>query len=316
MTLQESTAGNDQVDSLKRRLGEISQLMVGQMPVLRVNSNEFDECLERTLSRRHTIGSSMAGNSFNGSIQSISSKGMRSSSSSAFPGGEETDRRRHFSSQFFKQLELNTPFRFLPLIARIRARHERRWIEIEERYGVGNLLIYLHAKTGISMLTWGLVLVSGATLALDFLFLHFAPLFSYLVGLCFPLLQTQKLLVAAATSSITTAAAEKTQMTGKSNLLFWLRYWTIFSSIQFLDQYLPFRLHQRLPLFPILKSVFYIWLYHPGTRGANIIYQRFLDPLPDPPGSPEEVKSALLLNNLTDHGARSSFILRGHHHKD
>jgi hypothetical protein len=58
----------------------------------------------------------------------------------------------------------------------------------------------------------------------------------------------------------------------------WATYWTVFSSFcvlewLFLDRFLFF-----LPLFPELKVATVVWLWHPATRGAAVVWRSLAAP--------------------------------------
>lgn len=58
----------------------------------------------------------------------------------------------------------------------------------------------------------------------------------------------------------------------------WLTYWVVFVLITFLDSVFGTVL-SIIPLYNVLKLVFYIYLFYPKSRGATVIYENFLKPL-------------------------------------
>jgi len=58
----------------------------------------------------------------------------------------------------------------------------------------------------------------------------------------------------------------------------WLTYWVVFILVSFLDALFGSIL-SFIPLYNVLKLVFYIYLFYPKSRGATVIYENFLKPL-------------------------------------
>jgi len=58
----------------------------------------------------------------------------------------------------------------------------------------------------------------------------------------------------------------------------WLTYWVVFVLMTFLDTAFGFVL-SFIPLYHVLKLVFYIYLFYPKSKGATVIYESFLKPL-------------------------------------
>ena len=55
----------------------------------------------------------------------------------------------------------------------------------------------------------------------------------------------------------------------------WLTYWLVFGFIHVLDDFLGIILY-FLPLYNVMKILFYIWLFHPKTEGAMFVYDKIL----------------------------------------
>ena len=57
----------------------------------------------------------------------------------------------------------------------------------------------------------------------------------------------------------------------------WMTYWIIFCSINLLEDTFPF-LPRTVKFFYTIKVMSIIWLYHPKTAGAQVIYSSGLKP--------------------------------------
>lgn len=57
----------------------------------------------------------------------------------------------------------------------------------------------------------------------------------------------------------------------------WMTYWITFCSINLLEDTFPF-LPQSISFFYVVKVLAVIWLYHPKTTGAQVIYSTGLRP--------------------------------------
>jgi len=55
----------------------------------------------------------------------------------------------------------------------------------------------------------------------------------------------------------------------------WLTYWVVFSSFSVFDKPINF-IFSWVPFFALLKIAFYVYLFHPETKGALMIYNKFL----------------------------------------
>ena len=56
---------------------------------------------------------------------------------------------------------------------------------------------------------------------------------------------------------------------------FWLTYWIIYGLVEVIESRLR-TIFFRLPLYNVIKVSFLIWLQHPSTRGAIVIYEKTL----------------------------------------
>ena len=57
----------------------------------------------------------------------------------------------------------------------------------------------------------------------------------------------------------------------------WLTYWVVFSSVSIVESCAAFIL-EFIPFYFILKVVFFVWLYHPKSLGAQMCYTGFIKP--------------------------------------
>ena len=57
----------------------------------------------------------------------------------------------------------------------------------------------------------------------------------------------------------------------------WLTYWVVFGLFNILDQFAGFIL-TFIPFYFFLKLVFLVWLFHPSSQGATIIYNNYILP--------------------------------------
>lgn len=57
----------------------------------------------------------------------------------------------------------------------------------------------------------------------------------------------------------------------------WLTYWVVFGSMNVFDRIINF-VFSFVPFLSLVKIGFYIYLFHPKTKGALTVYQSFLRP--------------------------------------
>ena len=57
----------------------------------------------------------------------------------------------------------------------------------------------------------------------------------------------------------------------------WLTYWTIYAVFSFLDLFVGWIL-KIIPFYFIIKLVFLVWCFMPNTKGAIIVYDKFIKP--------------------------------------
>ena len=58
----------------------------------------------------------------------------------------------------------------------------------------------------------------------------------------------------------------------------WLTYWIIFSIFTIFDILFKYILF-FLPIYFVLKGIFFIWLFHPRSKGASLVYDSAIRPL-------------------------------------
>jgi receptor expression-enhancing protein 5/6 len=57
----------------------------------------------------------------------------------------------------------------------------------------------------------------------------------------------------------------------------WMTYWIIFSSLSLLESMAPF-ISEKIKWYYLIKCLIVIWLYHPKTTGAEVIYSSAVRP--------------------------------------
>ena len=57
----------------------------------------------------------------------------------------------------------------------------------------------------------------------------------------------------------------------------WLTYWVVFGLFNILDHFAGFIL-TFIPFYYFLKLIFMVWLFHPATTGATVIYNVYILP--------------------------------------
>lgn len=55
----------------------------------------------------------------------------------------------------------------------------------------------------------------------------------------------------------------------------WLTYWVVFSFCTVTDSFLGF-LTSAIPFFYFIKLAFFVYLFHPRTQGASLIYNKLI----------------------------------------
>ncbi|GKY94679.1 hypothetical protein MPSEU_000433300 [Mayamaea pseudoterrestris] len=118
-------------------------------------------------------------------------------------------------------------------------------VQLEIKTGQPKALFFI---AGVLALFGSLVLVAGGKLIVD------------LAGFVYPAYMSFKSLE---------AQHDETE---------WLTYWVVFSSFSILESFLS-PLVNLVPFYLWIKVAFIIFMYHPSTKGALMIYQQALRPL-------------------------------------
>jgi receptor expression-enhancing protein 5/6 len=58
----------------------------------------------------------------------------------------------------------------------------------------------------------------------------------------------------------------------------WLTYWVVFSFLSIVENLMGF-IVVLIPFYFWIKIGIIVWMYHPATRGAQVIYEQALRPL-------------------------------------
>lgn len=72
-----------------------------------------------------------------------------------------------------------------------------------------------------------------------------------------------------------TFKAMETEEDDRENDRLWMTYWIVFSVVNTFDRFLSFIL-TIIPFYNFLKIVFYVWMFHPKTKGAYIVYNKVI----------------------------------------
>lgn len=123
-------------------------------------------------------------------------------------------------------------------------------------------LVKICQKIGFNCQPAHLVLVSGIVALFLFITSMASYLLSSLIGFLYPAYMSFKAI----------------QSTDKEDDKQWLTYWVVFSIFQIFDGLLSSIL-SFLPFYYIFKVAFYVYLFHPKTKGANLIYTKLVNPL-------------------------------------
>ena len=55
----------------------------------------------------------------------------------------------------------------------------------------------------------------------------------------------------------------------------WLTYWVVYGLFNIVDHFAGFILH-FIPFYYVLKLAFLVFLFHPSTKGATYVYDKYL----------------------------------------
>ena len=115
-----------------------------------------------------------------------------------------------------------------------------------------NQMILIQEKTGIK----GIYVVIGLVLSVIFVYLNiFDSIITNLVGTLYPAFWTIK-------------SIENDDLQDQKN---WLTYWAVFGSFILVDMFSPI-IVKFIPFYFVMKILFLIWLFMPGSSGCKIIY--------------------------------------------
>ena len=115
-----------------------------------------------------------------------------------------------------------------------------------------NQMILIQEKTGIK----GIYVVIGLVLSVIFVYLNiFDTIITNLVGTLYPAFWTIK-------------SIEDDNLEDQKN---WLTYWAVFGSFILVDMFSPI-IVKIIPFYFVMKILFLIWLFMPGSGGCKIIY--------------------------------------------
>ena len=115
-----------------------------------------------------------------------------------------------------------------------------------------NQMILIQEKTGIK----GIYVVIGLVLSVIFVYLNiFDTIITNLVGTLYPAFWTIK-------------SIENDDLQDQKN---WLTYWAVFGSFILVDMFSPI-IVKFIPFYFVMKILFLIWLFMPGSSGCKIIY--------------------------------------------
>ena len=114
----------------------------------------------------------------------------------------------------------------------------------------------IQEKTGIK----GIYVVLALILSVIFVYLNiFDSIITNLVGTLYPAFWTIK-------------SIEKNDQSEQKN---WLTYWAVFGFFILIDMFSPI-IVKFIPFYLVLKILFLIWMFMPGTNGSKFIYEVFV----------------------------------------
>ena len=129
---------------------------------------------------------------------------------------------------------------------------EQKQISLIEKWQ--NEMNLIQEKTGIK----GIYVVLGLILCVILVYLNiFDSVITNLVGTLYPAFWTIK-------------SIEKNDLSEQKN---WLTYWAVFGFFVLIDMFSPIFV-KFIPFYLVLKILFLIWMFMPGTNGNKFIYNK------------------------------------------
>ena len=132
------------------------------------------------------------------------------------------------------------------------ANEEQRQISLIEKWQ--NEMNLIQEKTGIK----GIYVVLGLIVSVILVYYNiFDSVITNLVGTLYPAFWTIK-------------SIEKDDLSEQKN---WLTYWAVFSFFVLIDMFSPIFV-KFIPFYLVLKILFLIWMFMPGTNGNKFMYNK------------------------------------------
>ena len=132
------------------------------------------------------------------------------------------------------------------------ANEEQRQISLIEKWQ--NEMNLIQEKTGIK----GIYVVLGLIVSVILVYLNiFDSVITNLVGTLYPAFWTIK-------------SIEKNDLSEQKN---WLTYWAVFGFFVLIDMFSPIFV-KFIPFYLVLKILFLIWMFMPGTNGNKFMYNK------------------------------------------
>merc|ERR1711862_676428 len=107
-----------------------------------------------------------------------------------------------------------------------------------------------------------------------YFFIGFTTIFSLIVTIC----GGTKLIVDLVGFVYPAYMSFKSMDANKGDCTQWLTYWVVFAFFSITESLAGFLVF-LIPFYFLTKTAFILWLYHPQTQGAQIIYRQVLRPV-------------------------------------
>lgn len=121
------------------------------------------------------------------------------------------------------------------------------------------LLSQLSEKVGFKVRYIAFGLITFASLFV--VFEYGMSWFAFCVGFLYPAYMTFK--------------AMESEEDDRENDRLWMTYWVVFSVINTADRFLAIIL-TIVPFYNFIKILFYVWMFHPKTKGAYAVYNKVI----------------------------------------